>query len=275
TVTLPGSAGFSRKFYTFGGWSTSSTGTNPYTSYTIYGEEPVTMYAIWIVNFMTVNFNLNGAEYGTRPASMQVEVGETIAAADLPQGLDFSKEGYIFAGWSDKANATQPLTSFTATGTGSKTLYAVWIADKVTLVAQEGSTTVIDEERGFIYGLEANITQQQLLDSFLGVEGNGHIELEPAIIGTGTKVKVINDFSGNTDATYEIVIFGDVNGDGNVNSSDVTELRNMNAGLVEYAPDSAQYFAADITHDGNVNSSDVTEARLANAGISVISQVIE
>ena len=275
TVTLPGSAGFSRKFYTFGGWSTSSTGTNPYTSYTIYGEEPVTMYAIWIVNFMTVNFNLNGAEYGTRPASMQVEVGETIAAADLPQGLDFSKEGYIFAGWSDKANATQPLTSFTATGTGSKTLYAVWIADKVTLVAQEGSTTVIDDERGFIYGLEANITQQQLLDSFLGVEGNGHIELEPAIIGTGTKVKVINDFSGNTDATYEIVIFGDVNGDGNVNSSDVTELRNMNAGLVEYAPDSAQYFAADITHDGNVNSSDVTEARLANAGISVISQVIE
>ena len=95
------------------------------------------------------------------------------------------------------------------------------------------------------------------------------------MIGTGTVVQLYNENNGELVAEYTLVIFGDVNGDGHVNSSDVTELRNMNAGLIEYAADSAQYFAADITHDGNVNSSDVTEARIANAGISEISQVIE
>ena len=275
TVTLPGGSGFSRKYYTFEGWSTSPTGTNAITKYTIYSEDTVTLYAIWKVNYMTVGFNLNGAETGTRPGNIQVEVGETIPAADLPQGSDFSKTGYIFAGWSDKANATSPIDSFKATAVGSKTLYAVWIADKVTLVAKEGSTTVIDDERGFIYGLETGVTEQKLRDSFLDVIGNGHIEFETALIGTGTVVNVINDYTGNVDATYQIVIFGDVNGDGNVNSSDVTELRNVNGGLTTLSKDSAEFFAADVTHDGNVNSSDITVARNANAGLMAIPQTIE
>ena len=66
-----------------------------------------------------------------------------------------------------------------------------------------------------------------------------------------------------------------MNGDGNVNSSDITELRNLNAGLTTLDKDSAEYFAADITHDGNVNSSDITVARNANAGLMAVSQTIE
>ncbi len=180
-----------------------------------------------------------------------------------------TRDEYVFKGWTaDPEEAVAVSTDMTVTA--DTTLYAIWrLASEeiVDLVAREGSTTVIDTDRGFIYGLKTGIKESELRDAYLEVIGNGHLEFSSALIGTGTVVTLINDNTGEVAATYEIVIFGDVTGDGNINSSDVTELRNINAGLITYAPDSAQYFAADITHDGNVNSSDVTEARIANAGI--------
>lgn len=276
TVNLPAGTGVTRKFYTFGGWSTSPTGTTALTKFTISAEGTVPMYAIWTVNYATVTFNLNGAESGTTPASMQVEVGEVIPAASLPAGDDFVKTGFIFLGWADKANATQAITSYTATTTGTKALYAVWTPDKVTLIAKEGSTTVIDDERGFIYGLDFGVTESVLRNTYLGVVGNGHLEIEPSTIGTGTVVRVINDNDPNhkVDATYTIVIFGDLNGDGILNSTDVTEMRNLSAHLVEYDDDSAQFFAADLTHDGIINTTDVTDIRSANARLATIEQTI-
>ncbi len=223
-----------------------------------------------------MTFNLNGAESGTRPINIQLEVGETITAAELPAGEDFAKTGFIFTGWSDKANATSALESYTPTSVGTKAMYAVWVADKVTLITREGTETVIDDERGFIYGLTAEgITEEELFNTYLDVIGNGHLEIDTDEIGTGTVVSVINDFSGNVDATYTIVIFGDLTGDGKITNSDVTELRNINARVVTYPADSAFFFAADLTHDGQITNSDVTEIRNANARIAPVPQTLE
>ena len=271
--TLPDGTGFSRKYYSFGGWSASPTGTVALTKYTISGEDPVTLYAIWNVNYATVSFNLNGAESGTRPESIQLEVGESIAASALPSGEDFVKTGFIFSGWSDKANATAGLQSYAPTTTGVKTLFAVWVPDKVTLIAKAGSTTVIDDERGFIYGLDFNLLTDDLLGQYLEVEGNGHLEYDTVAAGTGTVVSVINDFSGNVDATYTIVIFGDLNGDGMMTSNDITQMRALSAGMVTYPEDSANYFAADVNHDDLVNTTDTTVLRSAAAGMADVSQV--
>ncbi len=203
------------------------------------------------------------------------------ADAVLPE-CTFERAGFAFLGWAATDDAETPdyedgtaVRNLTAKAGETVTLYAVWQDIQVELIAKEGATTVIDSERGFIYGLKTEMQMDELLNDYLDVVGNGRLELTSAMIGTGTVVQLYNENNGELVAEYTLVIFGDVNGDGHVNSSDVTELRNMNAGLIEYAADSAQYFAADITHDGNVNSSDVTEARIANAGISEISQVIE
>ena len=131
---------------------------------------------------------------------------------------------------------------------------------------------MIDDELGYIYGLKLNLTEEELLSEFIGVEGNGHIELAPGPIGTGTKVYAINDYSGDVDAEYELVIFGDTNGDGDINSSDVTNIRMMNAGLLETEPPTVYSFAADLNHDGSVNSTDVTAIRMLNAGVAEYDQ---
>ena len=84
---------------------------------------------------------------------------------------------------------------------------------------------------------------------------------------------MINDFSGNVDATYTIVIFGDLNGDGMMTSNDITQMRALSAGMVTYPEDSANYFAADVNHDELVNTTDTTVLRSAAAGMADVSQV--
>lgn len=275
-VTLPGGSGLSKPLYKFSGWALSPTASaaNTITKYTITSEDTVVLYAIWSVNYMTVSFDLNGADSGTRPSSRQVEVGTTILAADLPAGTDFVREGFIFAGWGDKKTATEPLESFAVTAVGSKTLYAVWAPAVVELVAQTNSTTVIDNDRGFIYGLKFEVTEEELRNNYLNVIGNGTLEFEyTGSVGTGTIVRLRNNYSGNVDATYTIIIFGDINGDGMLTTTDISAIRNINARLVVYEDDSPYAFAADVTHDGDVNPSDVTKIRSMNARLDTIDQV--
>ena len=273
-VTIPGNTtGLVKQYYKFGGWATSPTSTTAITKYMITSTDTVTLYAIWTVNYATISFDLNGADSGTRPASMQVEVGTTLAAADLPAGADFVRDGFIFAGWADKKTATTALTEYAVTAIGGKTLYAVWAAATVELVAAEGSTTVIDNERGFIYGLDFNISEDDLRNTYLDVIGNGTLEFEyDGSIGTGAIVRLRNNYSHEIDATYTIVIFGDINGDGMMTPADITAIRNINARLTTYDADSPFLFAADVTHDDDVGPSDVTAIRMVNARLATIDQ---
>ncbi|MBQ7542256.1 MAG: InlB B-repeat-containing protein [Clostridia bacterium] len=275
TVNLPGSNGLKKQYYKFDGWalSANASASNAITSYMIQDAEPVTVYAIWTVNFATLSFDLNGG-IGTIPASMKAEVGTSVAASELPADTNFSRSGYIFLGWAAQRNATQPLSAYSVTATGNKTLFAVWAAATVELAVKGSATTVIDNTRHFIYGLAPGVTESDLNNTYLEVVGNGHLEYEyEAGIGTGTIVHLINDYTGQEDATYWIVIFGDLNGDGNINSTDTTEVRMMRARLKDATSfDNPYTFAADIVEDSNINSSDETFIRMAAARIATIDQ---
>ena len=155
----------------------------------------------------------------------------------------------------------------------SNALYAVWHGVSVDLIVPESATTVIDTDRGFIYGLKAGITRDELVNEYLGVVGNGHLEVSTGAIGTGTVVQLIDDYNGNVLEEYQIVIFGDTNGDGLINSTDVTNIRMMNAGLIEASFNDVYTFAADLYPDGNITSSDITAIRMLNAGVADYDQV--
>ena len=256
TIVLPDGTGLSKQYYTFGGWGETSTSTIPVTSYDVVDTSVKTFYAIWNVNYAMVSFNLNGAEAGTTPETQKIEVGNS---AVLPTGEDFVRDGFMFLGWATSAAATEALDAYEVTSTGNKTLYAVWAPLSVELVAREGSTTVIDNERGFIYGLYVGPDEATLNAEYLEVIGNGHLVYEyGSFIGTGTVVKLINDYTGNVDATYQIVIFGDVNGDGIVNSGDVSLLSTVATRAYSFEAGSAEAFAADVVADGTINTSDLT-----------------
>ena len=117
---------------------------------------------------------------------------------------------------------------------------------------------------GFLFGLPAGVTADGLAD-YLAVE-NGSLAAD-STVGTGTIVRVL-DQNGEVAAEYTIVIEGDVNGDGLVNSSDMTELRAFAAGLQQIESGGAAFFAADVNGDDLVNSSDLTFLRKQVAGIA-------
>ena len=188
-----------------------------------------------------------------------------------------TRDGFTFDGWFLPAGT--PVTESTVCiAAADHTLYAHWTAVETpeALTAKADSGAVVDRERGYIYGLEFGVTETVLRERYLDVADGAHMEIEKvtAAIGTGTVLRVIDDATGDEIESFTVVLFGDVNGDGLLNSSDVTEIRSVNAGLITYAENSAFFFAADVTRDGNVNSSDVTELRSANAGLLEISQTI-
>lgn len=152
--------------------------------------------------------------------------------------------------------------------------YAIWEAidnlqpSTLELVAAAGTTTVIDNERGFIYGLvDADIAaiNDVVTDGWAEVVGNGHVECTPVAgqttLGTGAKVELISDYDGEVKATYYIVIFGDNNGDGYYDGYDTTDLVNWlawNDCVYDYEDmTAAQVFAMDINADGAADGYDI------------------
>lgn len=142
------------------------------------------------------------------------------------------------------------------------------------LVVPEGATTVVDADRRFIYGLKLSITQTELLNDYLGVTGSGHLELDSNMgyVGTGAKVRLVDDTSGETAAEYTVILFGDLDGDGMVSNQDIVAAKNMNAQIVEYTMDEAAAFAADLFEDGMLSNQDITILKSMQAGLITLDQ---
>ena len=114
-----------RSGYTFKCWNAKDDGTgatdfNPGGTYT--GNSDITLYAIWITNGYTVNYNPNGGSGG--PTSQTKVHGKTLTlTSDIP-----TRTNYNFEGWGTSASATtvayDPGGSYT--NNASITLYAIW-----------------------------------------------------------------------------------------------------------------------------------------------------
>lgn len=119
-----------------------------------------------------------------------------------------------------------------------------------TVSAYAGTTTVIDNESGFIYGLEENYNS---IDDYVSVL-DGSYEMIPTENGKGTgTVLRIYALDGQVVRDYQIVIFGDTDGDAICDARDYA--------LCEFAADGGQVsnavrFAADVDFDDSVTADD-------------------
>ena len=71
-------------------------------------------------------------------------------------------------------------------------------------------------------------------------------------------------------AAYTLILFGDVNGDGKINLSDMIKIRNHNLGTTLLSGVFSQ--AGDINHDAKINLSDMIKVRNHNLGTTLIEQ---
>ena len=218
-------------------------------------NQNLTFNALWFTISFTVKFNLNGGT-GTIPIDQSVSVGSNVS---LPAQGNIVKTGYTFLGWAATSTATVPLASYTVNN-DNVTLYAVWGNSQITLIAKAGSKTVIDQSKNFIYGLKAGITKAEFESSYISITGDGKLVYTPASgsIGTGTKVDLVDNATGVVLHSYFILIFGDVNGDGNIDSIDAGVLVDVQNYNVTWNPvtDAVYFKAGDLNADGNVDSID-------------------
>ena len=141
---------FSRPGYVFGGWSKDSTATT--SSYQDGGNatftESTILYAIWLASTSTITFNGNGGTVsgdGTTTSYTQ-EMTTKVPTALTPN--KFKRIGYLFAGWAEDKDASEPLykDGVTYTPSGSVTLYAIWalINDHYSIRYMDGEDDVTE-----------------------------------------------------------------------------------------------------------------------------------
>ena len=133
--------------------------------------------------------------------------------------------------------------------------------------AAEGSTTVIDKELGFIYGLDIGLSD---LEGY--VEYSKSVSYEtPDGIGTGMVVTTYR--SGEEWETYTLIIFGDLNGDGVIDIYDASILAAIVNGDMELEEGDPILFAADLNFDTAVDIYDLAILNAVVNGETEIGQV--
>lgn len=84
------------------------------------------------------------------------------------------------------------------------------------------------------------------------------------LIATATDVENTYSFTTEnttTDFTIAVVLFGDVNGDGNITNADVTRLKAAYQNKVQL--DALTLLAADVNNSGDISNADVTKLKAA------------
>lgn len=178
--------------------------------------------------------------------------------ADIGGTLIAARAGDII---SDKAVYGQTVLSVGETrhiGGGS--------AEEVKLVAIEGKGGIVDENRGYIYGID--VVAGEDVNSTFEVTGGGSFTIEAnafggAETGTGSLLKVLDADGNETGEQYYIVIFGDISGDGWMDSEDAGYIVEYELGsLADFsfleceAGDDLYTFAGDLSGDAWGDSED-------------------
>ena len=248
---------FTRPGYTFDGWAVEAGGTSVYANGAsvlnlgLVDNDTVQLYAVWKAITFTIRYDFTDAGGNMATSSVQMDNTVTLRGT-IKTEATIDNIPFLFAGWAytpseaaagnvayeNKAAFTltsEVLSKATVDWTGSRpviTLYAVWVNVKVTLNGENGA--VIDNERGLIYGVDTQINERILRERFLSINGYGSIEIDyGTYIGTGTTVRLLNA-AGEEAATYTLVIFGDLDGDGALTLMDIVTIKGIMNGSIDY-----------------------------------------
>lgn len=160
-----------RTGYTFKGWSTNASSTNPdltaNAKYTMPASD-ITLYAVWSINTYTLTYNANGGSGAPNAERHNYNTTFNISRTQP------TRTGYTFRGWSTNASATTASFGIGASFTMPAydvTLYAIWSVNTYTLTynANGGFGAPAAERRN--YGSTSNlsrVTPTRANYSFLG-----------------------------------------------------------------------------------------------------------
>jgi hypothetical protein len=154
---------------------------------------------------------------------------------------------------------------------------ATWAGDSVGVV---NSIAIVDDSlpsasMGSAYSAKLSATggngtytwsvSSGSLPSGISLSSNGSLSGTPTAAGNSSVTIGVSDGQLSTTKVFNIVVsprLGDVNGDGAVNTADITKVERIIVGL------DATTTSADANQDGKVNAADVTKVERIIAGLS-------
>jgi uncharacterized repeat protein (TIGR02543 family) len=194
-ITLPGENGFSRTWYTFGGWNTSTdgTGANYAVSTSFTPTDDITLYAKWNIISYTITYHINGGN-GIAPDAQIVNAGSNIT---LPNDRDFSRNGYTFTGWNTDPTGTGNNYNDYYLITGDIILYAKW--ELITSVPGTNLTAKLNwlhsnAVSGVSYTIEVN-ADESIEPQTLSCSGRENISITLKGIGTERTISLLSNGS--------------------------------------------------------------------------------
>ena len=192
--------------------------------------------------------------------------------ADIGGTLIAARAGDII---SDKAVYGQTVLSVGETrhiGGGSAAAPELAVIEGTIGVIDTSRTAIADlqgnatEVTGYIYGVEPE--RGETVEDLFEVTGDGSIAVVAndagSDCGTGTLVNVL-DADGNVVATYVLIIFGDVDGDGQITGDDALSMEYSAAFMLDTASSTYEdcpqiWFAGDLDGDGAITGDDAVIA---------------
>ena len=269
---------FSKNGYTFNGWNTKSNGdgisyidnekvnnTNSnknhicYYSYTSGTEKVIDLYAQWIPNSYTINYDKNGAD-GTKTMTTTTCTYDNNCTLNENK---FTRTDYSFTGWNTKSDGTgtsysnsTEVKNLTSTNGATITLYAQWTpnnytkldeslkANKNNIITNVPAGNKID----YVYNRINTSGTISIFD-----RNNALIANRNNIVKTGDKFKI--ELSNNS-IEYILSIKGDTNGDGNINIMDIIDIAKTITNSQRELKEEF-YLASDVDENNNINVMDI------------------
>jgi len=239
----------------FKGWATSSIGSVVYApgaSYTANAD--VTLYAVWESDTYTVSYNAND---GSGAPSSQTKIhGEALTLSSTVP----ARSGYTFKGWATSVAgsvAYAPGASYTANA--DVTLYAVWEINVYTVYYDANNGSEAPSSQTKIHGEELTLSSAVPTRSGYTFKGWSTSSTGSVVYAPGAS------YTANATVTlYAVwslnisgkIVYGDVNGDGEVTVSDVIKTLQAIATGIDEAFDDYQKVVADVNDDGSADVSD-------------------
>ena len=212
--------------------------------------------------------------------------GETVAAVSVPGGVTIAEStggsttggsttGGSTTGGSTTGGSTTGGSTTGGSTTGSSTTGGSTTGGSTTGGSTTGGSTTggsttgaikvtdiaVGVEKYTVIGQTVTVTSQNACK--LGyLEGGKYVAITPTDNGDGSYSFEVPE--GITDVV--LVIKGDINGDGEIKGSDITQLKAGCLGKLKTPLTELQIFAGDIVSDGEIKGSDITQLKAAFLG---------
>lgn len=134
---------------------------------------------------------------------------------------------------------------------------------------------------GYIVGFGCDIYGESDALKVFGTLDNARVEASTTDLGvysTGSTIKIYNAATGDLEKVYQIVLYGDLNGDGTINSTDADAILLNSMGVTDWEWNSQgtydQYYAqaGDLNGDYSIDDGDATIIRMSEGFEIVIDQ---